>query len=185
MKKIIFIVILLLLSLQTKTNVYAAEKAAGSSAVLVSIHTGESKDDRALILGKFLSLYNSPMAENAGDFVRIADKYNLDWKMVPAIAGVESYFGQKIPYNSYNAWGWGVYGSNVIRFSSWENGIETVSQGLRTRYMDKWGAQTAFDIGRYYAADPRWAYKVSYFISAIEKFEKEQKGFAGTLPISI
>ena len=183
MKKIIFIVILLLLILQTKTNAYAVEKAAGSSAILASLQAEKQPDNRTQNLKKFLASYNSPMADNADDFVRIADKYNLDWKLVAAIAGVESYFGQHVPYSSYNAWGWGVYGNNVIRFASWQDGIEAVSYGLRTRYIDKWGSQNIFDIGASYAADPSWAYKVSSFIAAIER-EAQGKGLE-TLPISI
>ena len=96
------------------------------------------------------------------DFIKTADEYNLDWKLVAAISGVESTFGKEIPNDSYNAWGWGVYGDNVIRFKSWTDGIETVSQGLRQRYMDQWGGKDIYQIGAMYASSPAWAGMLSF-----------------------
>jgi len=107
----------------------------------------------------------------------------LDWKLVAAISGVESTFGQQIPYESFNGWGWGIYGDNVIRFSSWKQGIETVSQGLRTNYIDKWGARDVYEIGALYAASPTWAQRVDYFMGKISEF-KDQK-LAQSLSISL
>ncbi|MDO8570527.1 MAG: hypothetical protein Q7R97_02995 [Candidatus Daviesbacteria bacterium] len=172
MKKLIFIVILLLIILQTRTTAYAAEKAAGASAVLASIQAEKLPDNRAQNLKKILTSYNSPMADNADDFVRIADKYNLDWKLVAAIAGVESYFGQHVPYNSYNAWGWGVYGTQAIYFDSWRDGIFTVSEGLRKNYLNK-GLNDPYAINKVYAASPTWGSHVSFFLNEIAKFQKD------------
>ena len=99
-----------------------------------------------------------------------ADKYNLDWKLVAAISGVESTFGQQIPYSSYNGWGWGIYGDNLIRFSSWTECIETVSKSLREDYADKWKAEDVYQIGRLYASSPTWASRVTYFMNNIQEF---------------
>lgn len=142
---------------------------AGSSATLVS--TQPAKDKRAEVLRAYFEKYNSPLVAYAQTFVDEADKNNLDWKLVASIAGVESYFGQQIPSFSYNGWGYGVYGTNVRRFSSWEDGIAVVSKALRTDYMDKWGATNVYQIGSFYAADPMWANKVTHFIGDIENFE--------------
>jgi hypothetical protein len=117
-----------------------------------------------------LEKYNSPLVPYAGTFVETADKYNLDWKLVAAISGVESTFGREIPDASFNGWGWGIYGDNMIRFSSWNEGIETISQGLRTKYIDKWGAKDVYEIGRFYAASPTWAQRVEYFMNSIEEY---------------
>ena len=158
----------------TNSNVYAQELAAGSSAALLKPVTKEATDSRIRILREFLEKYNSPLVPFAGTFVEKADKYNLDWKLVAAISGVESTFGQQIPYESFNGWGWGIYGDNMIRFSSWNEGIETISEGLRTKYIDKWGAKDVYEIGRFYASSPTWAQRVEYFMNSIEEYRNSK-----------
>ncbi len=132
-------------------------------------------DMRVRVLSAYLAKHKSPMTENAGDFIEAADKYGLDWKLVPAITGVESTFGKHVPggldtqYTSYNAWGWGVYGTNVIKFKSWRDGIFTVSEGLKTRYIDK-GLTNPYAINKVYAASPTWGKHVSFFLEDLEEF---------------
>lgn len=182
--KNIFILIFLSILIMTKTsNVYAQEFAAGSSAALLKPLAEKASDSRAKILKNFLEQYNSPLVPFAQDFAAIADKYDIDWKLVVAISGVESTFGQQIPNESFNGWGWGIYGDNIIRFSSWSEGIETVSQGLRTNYINKLGTNDVYEIGRLYAASPTWAQRVDYFMRKIDEF-KDQK-LAQSLSISL
>lgn len=151
---------------------FAQERASASSAniKLSEFRTKEGSDYRVKIVEGYLKRYNSPMAGNADDFVYYADKYDLDWRLVLAIAGVESTYGKQIPPASYNGWGWGVYGDNVIRFKSWEDGIQTVSQGLRERYMDKWGGKDIYQIGANYASSPHWANSVNIHLNMIQRF---------------
>jgi len=182
-KILVIISTLIIVILINSKNVYAQEFAAGSSAALLKPLAEKAPDSRAKILKDFLGLYNSPLVPFASTFVTTADKYSLDWKLVAAISGVESTFGQQIPYESFNGWGWGIYGDNVIRFSSWKQGIETVSQGLRTNYIDKWGARDVYEIGALYAASPTWAQRVDYFMGKISEF-KDQK-LAQSLSISL
>ena len=146
-----------------------AQNSSRSSAVLADSSSALS-DNRVKILREFLESYNSPIAPFARAFVETADNYNLDWRLLAAISGVESTFGQQIPSGSYNGWGWGVYGNNVTYFSSWENGIQTISKGLRENYMDKWGATNVYEIGRTYAASSAWASHVEYFMNRISDF---------------
>lgn len=151
--------------------VFAEQKASGSSAQIELPEKNYVPDYRVKILENYLKQYNSPLVSEAPTFVKYADEYGIDWKLVPAISGVESTFGQQIPYGSYNGWGWGIYGSNMIYFSSWDEAIKTISQGLRQNYMDKWGASDVYQIGRFYAASPTWASRVSYFMASINEFE--------------
>lgn len=129
------------------------------------------RDTRVQILKEYFEQYDSPLADSAATFIQAADENQLDWKLVAAISGVESTFGHHIPYNSYNAWGWGVYGDNVIRFASFDDAVVTISKGLRTNYYNK-GAETVYDVGRIYAASPTWAQRVSFFMEKIDKFSK-------------
>lgn len=155
-------------------RVYAAENSALPSAELKSNLSIREDDSRTKILRAFLQKYNSPLADSARNFIKNADFYNLDWRLVASISGVESTFGQFIPYNSYNGWGWGVYGNNVIYFSSWKEGIETISKGLKENYIDK-GAANIYQIGRIYAESPTWAYKVNYFMEKIDEFKSQNE----------
>ena len=125
------------------------------------------------ILTNYLAKYNSPMKDHAQDFVDAAKTYNVDWKLVPSIAGVESTFGKFIP-GGYNAWGWGVYGTQAIYFDSWRDGIFTVTKGLKENYINK-GLTDPFAMNRIYAASPAWGGHVSFFLSDLEKFEKEYR----------
>ena len=150
---------------------FAQEKASASSAnIKLSEFKKEGSDFRVKVIENYLARYDSPMTDNAEDFVFYADKYNLDWRLVLAIAGVESTYGKQIPPYSYNGWGWGVYGDNVIRFKSWKEGIQTVSQGLRERYMDKWGGEDVYEIGSMYASSPHWANSVNIHLAMIQKY---------------
>lgn len=171
MKFIFKIIILILFAFNYAASPVAAD-TAGASAMLESIQP--VKDKRADTLRAYFEKYNSPLASNAKDFINEADKNNLDWKLVASIAGVESYFGQQIPPYSYNGWGYGVYGNNVRRFSSWKDGIQVVSKALRREYMNNWGATNIHQIGSIYAADPRWANKVTYFMNDIENFTEKR-----------
>jgi len=176
---IILAVIILLAALSAK-DVNASAKIAGNSA-LFAAQSIMAEDARVTKLRAYLETYDSPLTDSAETFVREADKHNLDWKFVAAIAGVESWYGHRIPYNSNNAWGYGVYGGNVRRFASWDEAIITISEDIRVKYMNTWGAKDIYDIGRIYAADPKWASKVMFFMKQIDAFEP----IAQTLPISI
>lgn len=128
-------------------------------------------DNKAQILSAYLASYNSPLKYHAQDFVDAAEEYGLDWKMLPAIAGVESTFGRFIP-GGYNAYGWGVYDTQAIYFKSWKEGIFNVSKGLRENYLNK-GLKDPYSINRVYATSPSWGGNVTYFMNDIDKFAKK------------
>lgn len=146
------------------------------AAQLVENHPSEQIEVRRLdkeaeILAAYLATHNSPLQYHAQDFVDAARVYDLDWRLVAAISGVESTFGKFIP-GGYNGWGWGVYGNQAIYFGSWKEGIFTVSKGLRENYIDK-GLTEPFSMNRIYAASSYWGYKVTYFMNDLDKFAQE------------
>lgn len=174
--QIFIIVILTLMAGLIVPQTAEAKISASSAALTMSPELALKADDnRAKILRAYLEKRNSPLADHAETFVEEADKNGLDWKFVAAISGLESSFGLHIPYESYNGWGYGVYGTNVRRFESWDDGIAVVSNALREDYMEKWGATTVPEIGRIYAASPTWAQRVQYFMNDIEEFEQGSK----------
>ena len=44
------------------------------------------KDARAVLIDRFLGKYGSPMAGMGGEFVAVADRYGINWRLLPAIA---------------------------------------------------------------------------------------------------
>ncbi|MBN1169298.1 glucosaminidase domain-containing protein [Candidatus Woesebacteria bacterium] len=153
----------------TSHNTYAYEYMVTSSASFKKDGSEYSFDPRIVILKNFLTSHNSPLSDHAVDFVSIADTYGLDWRFVPAITGVESTFGKRIPYNSYNAYGWN---SGDYYFDSWEHSIEHVSKFLKENYIDD-GLTSIDQIARRYAASPDWAWKVKYFQEKIDPLPLE------------
>ena len=171
--KLLSVAIVVMTAALTIPQTAHAETAGSSAALIAPIELRKNVEDaRVKRLQSFLEKRNSPLAPYAKVFVEQADKNNIDWKMVAAISGVESTYGQFIPPYSYNAWGFGVYGDNVRRFTSWEDGITTVSTALRQDYMDKWKAQDVYEIGRIYAASPTWAVRVERFMNEIDAYRE-------------
>ncbi len=129
-------------AIESSVKVVAAESpyrmfAALPEQVELISNSIESEDARSLIITNWMTAYKAPLAPYGDVFVKAADKYGLDWRLLPAISMKESGGGRAIPVDSYNAWGWGIYGDQVLRFSSWEEGIYTVAAGLKKNYLDQ------------------------------------------------
>ncbi|RLC29376.1 hypothetical protein DRH13_05820 [Candidatus Woesebacteria bacterium] len=162
LQKITFIIFML--AYVSTAEVSADVTVAESSAQLVG-RTKVESDYREEILRNYLEGHNSPLSEYSGVFINLADKYRLDWRLVPAITGVESTFGKRIPINSYNAYGWANGGYS---FESWDESIEVVSKALRNNYIDR-GAVSINDIARIYAPPSEtWARNVKFFMNKID-----------------
>ena len=124
-------------------------------------------DNRVEKLEGYLRAQRSPFAGNAADFINAADQYSLDWKLLPAISGVESGFGRAYIIGTYNAWGWG---GGYIAFGSWTNAINTIAKGLRENYANH-GLITPAQIAPVYAPPSyTWAANVQMYMDQIEKF---------------
>lgn len=182
MEKRIFLFFFILFIFILTTKAHARTKASGSSAAFTKTQDVEL-DKRVKILKAYLKSHDSPLSENAETFVRSADKYNLDYRLVAAISGVESTFGKQIPSNSFNAWGWGIYGENIIRFQSFDEAINTISKDIRGQYMNKWKTKDVQDIGRIYAESPTWASGVQYFMNKMYQYELNDPKLALSLSL--
>lgn len=144
----------------------ASSSSLTTSAIQSLSALNENKQEEKIKkLTSFLKERNSPLAAYARVIVEQAEENDLDWRLITAIAGVESNFGKIIPFNSYNAYGWA--NGNYV-FESWEHGIVVVSKTLNEKYRKQWKAETVEQIGRYYAASPTWASRVLFFMKQIE-----------------
>ena len=129
-----------------------------------------AKDARPEIVRQYLEYYNSPLTPYSDFIIQTSDKYKLDYRLIPAIAQQESNLCKVIPPGSYNCWGWGIHSQGSLGFDSFEEGIDTVSRGLRTQYLDK-GLGTVTEImSKYNATSPdgAWAKGVSQFMDEME-----------------
>jgi hypothetical protein len=82
-------------------------------------------DPRAVRLQRFFTRMHAPVASLSAAFVRAADENNLDWRLLPSIAVIESSGGKH--YLNNNIFGWG---GGSTSFSSIRAGIKQVADRL-------------------------------------------------------
>jgi hypothetical protein len=148
------------------------KKQAYTDAISYSI---EGKTiDRKTVLEKFFAKYKSPLKDNIDTFITVADKYNIDYRLLPAISCIESSCGKKLIPGSYNPFGWGIYGNNVITFNNYDEAIETVGQGLNKHYFSK-GLDTPEKIAPVYTppAYVHWSRSVRFFMNQMGDIQSE------------
>jgi hypothetical protein len=117
-------------SFQNKGHFYAAlPQTVGE--VLGVIKT---EDARPVIIQKYLEKYNSPMLPYADALLTASNTYNVDYKLIVAIAQCESNLCKKSPEGSFNCWG---FENGDTHFLSWEQAFNQVAKTLREGYLDK------------------------------------------------
>lgn len=126
-------------------------------------------DGRGELIRQYLRSHYSPLEPYADLIVRTADKYMIDYRLITAIAQQESNLCRVIPDETYNCWGWGIHSKGTLGFSSYEDAIETVTKGIREKYVDQ-GYNTVDDIMAKYTplSSGSWAEGVKYFMDEIE-----------------
>ena len=132
------------------TSFHLTASAATSQVLNATVIAG---DARALLVSSFLKNINSPMMPYADHIVAEADKYNIDYTLVPAIAMCESQAGKHMPKkNEYNFAGIAVAtGTNKGKaFTSWTQAISWVTNYIKTQYFDR-GITDLHDIGGIWA----------------------------------
>lgn len=129
----------------------------------------ETADARVEIVRSYLGSYNSVLEPYAGYIVQTADKHDLDFRLIPAIAQQESNLCKFIPPGGHNCWGWGIHTAGTLGFDSFEEAIETVSAGIKKEYINK-GYVTPEEIMRKYtpSSNGSWARGVNQFMAEME-----------------
>lgn len=129
----------------------------------------QQEDARIKALRDFFQKYNSDLHAYAQTFVESADKYSLDYSLLPAIAMQESNLCKKAPKNSFNCWGFGIYGGKVLRFASYDEAIRTVSKSLGREYKAHGLEGPNEIVGKYTPSDNgTWVKSVSFFMDNIK-----------------
>lgn len=182
-----FLLLLLNLTLLVKTTRSVSATSSVSNTTIsddirkITATTGTAQilgysvvagDARSLLLERFLTRYQSPMASYADLIVKEADTNNLDFRLVVAIAMCESNLGKKMPLkDSYNAWGIAVYTGTKTgkEFDSWPHAISWVSRYIKETYVDK-GITDLKDIGAIWA--PPSIENGYSWTNCVEKFQQ-------------
>jgi len=154
------------LDLKNASNHTALAVGNTSMANTLTAEVKLEKDNRVETLRAYLESKNSPLTGSAEAFVEVADEYGLDYRLLPAIAGIESNFGQVQLEFSFNPFGWG---GGLVHFESFDEAIHTVAFELYERCL-KFGADTPSEIGPSYCPPnfPRWITAVEGFMVEIE-----------------
>lgn len=135
-------------------------------------------DGRPDLIRKYLTQYNSPLADSAAHVLTVSEKFKTEavpdlWRYILAIGQCESNLGVKIPKDSFNAWGLGIPtgAKNGLVFKDWPEGINAVGKFLR-KLVDS-GKHTPEEWGATYAPPSvlngnSWAKCVRYFSEEIK-----------------
>ena len=126
-------------------------------------------DAREEILRQYLVKWQSPLEPYTRELVEASEKYNLDFRLLAAIAQQESNLCKKIPADSHNCWGWGVHSKGTLGFDTYPEAIETVAKGIREEYRDKGYVTPEEIMAKYTPSSPgTWAFGVNKFLGQME-----------------
>ena len=122
---------------------------------------------------KFFTDYKSPLASSVDQIIYQSDLYGLDYALIPAIAMQESGGCKAIPVNSYNCWGFGIYGNKQVDFTSFDEAVTKVAKTIKEAYIKR-GLTNATLLEDRWTPSSRgqWSYSVNYFIGKIRDYEK-------------
>jgi hypothetical protein len=171
------IIFFLFLSYNSKYHNGLAGQISGRNVAFAALPSAEnvlgesiiSKDARMEIVRQFFAKYKSPLEPFAQNIVEEADKYDMDYRLLPAIAMQESNLCQKIITDSFNCWGFGIYGKTVTKFESYPEAIKTITKTLATNYIAG-GLNTPDEIMKKYtpSSNGSWAHSVNYFMDMLQ-----------------
>ncbi len=141
--------------------------------------TVQAGDAREVLLANFLARYDSPLKpydEYAHKIVVISDKYNIDFRLLPAIAMQESNLCKVIPPGTYNCLGFGIHKRGTLGFDNYEDAFDRAGRELKANYIDR-GLVTPKQIMSKYtpSSNGSWAESVNQWMSEI-RYDDHDKG---------
>ena len=128
-----------------------------------------SEDGRAEALDEFFAEYDSPLEGHAQTIISEADSHNIDYRLLPAIAMQESTLCKKVIKDSFNCWGFGIYGGKVTRFRDYDHAIQVITETLSKKYVMKGYESPEEIVKKYTPSDTgRWPEVVSMIMSRLK-----------------
>lgn len=153
------------------TYVDAQGEVKGVSSVV------EVADARAAIVTRFLERHGSPLTPHhfyGEKLVEIADRYNLDFRLLPAIMMQESNLCKRIPEGTNNCLGFGIHARGTLGFSTYEAGFERAAREIKANYVDI-GLTTPEEIMTKYTPSSKgsWANSVNQWMAEMRFDDRE------------
>lgn len=105
--------------LATRKWMTIAFLGAGGLLSTADVLSSKTVDQRVLRLRSFFAAHRCPEPYHADEYVRAADAYSIDYRLLPAVSVRESTCG--VYQHRNNLWGW----------DSARTGFESVSRGIR------------------------------------------------------
>lgn len=170
-----------------------ASQAADPAPLTGAPQAGSTSAPSAEAIDQYLAAHGSPMLGQGGAFIAAGATYHLDPRLLVAISGAESSFGQ-ITCGPFNAWGWSCPNSPAA-FSTWADAINTVARGLRENYLND-GLTTVAAIQTRYAPvgatnDPTdlnsaWTGNVTRILVELggDPLDLDMDGVPGAVPVA-
>lgn len=154
------------------TNILAG--VPGSATIMTGeVNSVVTPDVRAEKIDQYFKSYNMPLAGYGQKMVEVADKNDIDWRLIPALAVIESTGGKfACKKVTFSAFGWG---SCKINFKSYDQAINDLGSHLggnkpnTSRYYE--GKDTKGILAKYNSVIPNYTAKVMNVMDAIENTE--------------
>lgn len=121
----ILVVMVAMSGILTPANVHAFSFSSFIELFKAKIEADQEKDERASRIDAYFAKREMPLAGYGEKFVEVADAYDVDWRLLPAIAVRESSGGKRLL--NKNPFGWG---SCKIKFNDFDEAIEEVGRNL-------------------------------------------------------
>jgi hypothetical protein len=138
----------------------------------------ETEDSRAAVIANFLERHKSPMVPYdyyGQQLVEIADRYNLDFRLLPAISMQESNLCRNTHSEApHNCLGFGIHERGTLDFDTYEAGFERAGKELRAYYINQ-GRITPEQIMKKYtpSSDGSWANSVNQWMAEMRYDDRE------------
>ena len=130
----------------------------------------KTADARSEIVRQYLHRFKSPLEPQADLIVALSDQYKFDYRWLVAIAQQESNLCKRIPENSFNCWGWGIYGDKVTRFDSYEDALKRIAPQFTKIFLKGNHSKNPSEVMKTYTppSDGSWAEGVSQFFDHLD-----------------
>src|SRR3989339_2201770 len=127
-------------------------------------------DARPEIVRQYLHKFGSPLEPYSNLILVLSDQYQFDSRWLVAIAQQESNLCKRIPENSYNCWGWGIYGDKVTRFDNYEDALRRIAPQFTKIFLKGKHSRDPMEVMKTYTppSDGSWANGVSQFFDHLE-----------------
>lgn len=92
-----------------------------------------TQDARPIIIERYLKKYHSPLASYSQVIYEAANSYQIDYRLIIAIAQCESNLCRYYKSGTYNCWG---FENGETQFLSWNQAIYQVAKTLKEDYIN-------------------------------------------------